>query len=141
MKISEVFKSWGEWLTSWWASPVNRNAVLDILDHAAVFADHAMPIVEAIDTELKPALRTGHFAFSMTIENFIRKHCGDADPTEVAVLATRLNAMPTPDMLVNVALFLLSRASPKNTGVSILRLAIELAYNVYKGSKDEAKVS
>lgn len=140
MKISSVFASWKNWFVGWW-NPEGRHQVLDVLNHVSAFADHAMPIVEAIDVQLKPALRTGNFAFSLTLEDFITKNCEGVDSKEIASLVSRVYGLPTPDLLVNVALFMLARVAPNHTGVSVLRLAIELAYNVYKVSKNETKVS
>lgn len=44
--------------------------------------------------------------------------------------------MPLPDLCVNAALFVLKHRKSDSVGLSILRLAIELAYNVYKSSKN-----
>ena len=134
MKINETLAKFRNWIAGLWSAK-NREALLVVLDHASAFVDLALPIVEAIDKELKPALRTGHWAVTKSVEDFMREHMGAEHYDEIAKYSQRVRHMPLNDLAVNVALFMLRCAKPNSVGESILRLAIELAYNVYKGSK------
>ena len=134
VKISETLAKFRTWFASLWTAK-NRDALLAVLDHVSVFVDVALPIVEAIDKELKPALRTGHYTVVKSVDDFLRTHMESEHYDEIAKCSLRVAHMPLPDLAVNVALFMLQRARPESVGVSILRLAIELAYNVYKRSK------
>lgn len=136
MKIGEVFSAFRTWVATWFTAST-RDKFLSVLDHAAVYLPYALPIVEAIDKELKPALRQSHLAAVMTVEDFLRKWCREEDYEAAQKLALRIAYLPLADLLVNVALFLLQRAKPDSVGISILRLTVELAYNVYKGSKED----
>ena len=116
----------------------NRAVVVSLLDHVSVFVDHALPIVKAIDEQLKPAIRTSSQPLIITIETFIGERLNGLELTAARRDAQKLVYLPTADMLVNVALILLARAKPESVPTSLLRLAIELAYSIYKATKDEA---
>lgn len=133
--IAAALASIRAWVASLF-SKQSRETVLEVLDHVSVFVDHALPIVEAIDKYLKPVLKHGSEPPVVAVYKFMNelgwlKLGSDELETEAA----RLSALPVPDLLANVAIFLLKQAKPEAAGLSILRLAVELAYNVYKGTR------
>ncbi len=150
MRIGEALVSWRTWFVGLW--PVKRvnDSAKHVLDLLEPHLGPALDVVTAIDEKLKPAIRTASVPLPDTIVTFLRGQLEDAygreitDPamsTAMCRLAERVQYLPMSDLLVNVALFLLQQAAPNNAGVSLLRLAIEFAYNVFKGAGDEAEVS
>lgn len=106
----------------------------DALATAATMIDHLIPVIEAIDNEVKPIVKdetTSPVTRYNAVFNFIVKHLGEKIPNEDWV---RLTGLPTAELLANVAMMIARKYSP-DVGDSILRLAIELAYTIYKATK------
>ena len=137
--FSKLWNNLSTWVSSWF-SPSGRAKVVEVLNNVSVFIDYALPIVEAIDMSLKPVIRDAQKGVCTTpiaclIGDFLSKY-GVSD--EVAESHGReLQGLPLADMLVNVALLALKQVKPESASSSILRLAIELAYNVYKSTRSE----
>jgi hypothetical protein len=54
---------------------------------------------------------------------------------KVSDIAQSLSGLPSVDLWHNLAVIVLGAAAPKGTAGSLLNLAVELAYNIYKQSK------
>lgn len=140
MNFSGMISSIRTWVAGFFSKD-HRAAVVSLLDHASVFVDHALPIVERIDRELKPALKTSHEPLIITVERFIGDGLEGVELTAARRRANDLVRLPTSDMLVNIALILLTRTTRGNAATHLLRLAIELSYSIYKATQDnETKV-
>lgn len=128
----KFFKLWWAWITRVFRD--DTDIVLELISGVAVFVERAIPIVEEVDKlkqDLKEAreqnlapIRSRQF-----IEAQLGKYFQDRDEREG--LALTLAKIPVADLLFNVAVECLGRLAP-NTSVSTLRLAVQLAYNVYK---------
>lgn len=124
------FTSFKEWLLSWFTD-ANKQKLLALLGNVKGFVDAALPIVKEIDEVLKPLLASNETI--KAISEFLLEHFDNVD--YVVDLAEKLSELPLADMLANVALEVLKTRVPATASLSVLRLAIELAYNVYKTSK------
>lgn len=126
------------WFLSWFVG-TKELKVIEILEGLDTFFNKALPIVKQIDEELKPALRKlasengDEVDVYETILWFLKKF--EDTLGDVFEVAQRVYKLPIPDMLFTIALEILKAQSSTNPSLSILRLAIELAYNVYKKSK------
>lgn len=126
------------WFLSWFVG-TKELKVIEILEGLDVFFNKALPIVKQIDEELKPALRKlaaengDEVDVYETILWFLKKF--EDTLGDVFVIAQKVYKLPIPDMLFTIALEILKAQSTTNPSLSLLRLAIELAYNVYKSSK------
>lgn len=133
--------NWWSGIVAWvsgWFSDQNRAKVVDVLNHAQAFIAYALPIVESIDKTLKPVIKDAMAGncdtpIACLISRFLEQYGMDSSAAEKAGL--ELQGMPIADLSLNVALFALKHVAPDVAASSILRLAIELAYNVYKGAK------
>lgn len=126
------------WFLSWFVDSKELK-VIEILEGLDVFFNKALPIVKQIDEELKPELK------KLAAENgdeidvyekilaFLKKFEGVF--LNAVEVAQRVYKLPLPDMLFTIAIEILKSQSTANPSLSLLRLAIELAYNVYKKSK------
>ena len=124
------FTSIKDWVLSWFTD-ASRQKLLALLNNIKKFVDVALPIVKEIDEVLKPLLANSTKA--LALQEFLVKHLGDLD--DVITLAVKLSKLPTADMLANVALEILKTKFTVTPSLSALRLAIELAYSIYKSSK------
>jgi hypothetical protein len=122
-------KFWN-WLKSFFTD-VNRDKVLKVLDNVEEFVKEAIPIVALIDEKLKPLL--ANKPKLEAIYKFLAEYADDID--DVLAVAEKLADLPLQDMLANVALELLKGTIKTNVSLSALKLAIELAYQIYKLSK------
>lgn len=118
------------WLTNLFA---DKTDIVVVIDNIKVYVDKILPIVEAIDKEIKPHLQKSDNVKYTLITTFLLKYTGNF--SEVAILADKLIKLSNTDLLFNLALEILKLLSAKNTSLSVLRLAVELAYNLYKASK------
>jgi hypothetical protein len=124
------FTTFKDWLLSWFTD-ANKQKLLALLTGIKGFVDAALPIVKEIDELLKPMLEKNSTA--LALYEFLLKHISNVD--YVSDLAKKLSDLPLADMLANVALEILRTKVPATASLSVLRLAIELAYNLYKTSK------
>lgn len=126
------------WFLSWFVGSKELK-VIEILEGLDAFFNKALPIVKQIDEELKPALRKlssengDEVDIYETILWFLKKF--EDTLGDVFEVAQRVYKLPLPDMLFTIALEILKSQAVANPSLSLLRLAIELAYNVYKKSK------
>lgn len=126
------------WFLSWFVGSKELK-VIEILEGLDVFFNKALPIVKQIDEELKPELRKlasengDEIDVYEKILEFLKKFEGVF--LNAVEVAQRVYKLPFPDMLFTIALEILKSQSVTNPSLSLLRLAIELAYNVYKKSK------
>lgn len=135
--ISKVLSTLKSWVAGLWPSNA-RADVVAVLSNVSKHIDNALVVVKLIDDELKPALRnpTHDEPVIVQLEKFLIRHLDGNDLIEGRLEAQRLVYLAIPDILANVAVFLLSKAIPSAVvSSSILRLAIEFAYNVYKSAK------
>lgn len=132
MNITGWFKAVQEWVMSWF-SDANKQKIFAILNGVKTLVDYALPIVKAIDEKLKPVLNDGAEDVVQAVRKFLEEYMDDLD--KVLELADKLADLPMADMLANIALELLKTTSPTNASLSMLRLAVELAYNIYKTTK------
>lgn len=116
------------WVLSWFTDE-NKLRLLQFLNGMQVFVDWAYPIVKEIDEKLKPLLKGGTPVVE-ALTKFFEEYVDDLD--EVVDLVHSLKDLPLADMLANVAIELLKLKSGSNIALSVLRLAVELAYNLYK---------
>lgn len=128
------FSAWWRWFRAFFGS--NGDVVRSILEQAAKFIDLAIPIVQDIDKTIKAFLQSHRdqplHQYEGIIE-FLRQRGVNHDVS--VEIANSLHQLPINDILVNLAVVLLKQVSPSlAASSSFLRLVIELAYNVYKGS-------
>lgn len=126
------------WVLSWFVG-AKEFKVIEILEGLNDFFNKALPIVQQIDEELKPKLKVikadggdsidTYEAILWFLEKF-KEHLGD-----IVEIAQRVYLLPLPDMLFTIAIEILKAQSTSNPSLSMLRLAVELAYNVYKKTK------
>lgn len=126
------FTSFKEWLLSWFTD-TRKLQILELLQGVNVFIDYARPIVERIDKQLKPLLKLDNTPVFDTIKKFLEEYSDEFD--DVVEIANKLKDLPMADLLANVAIECLKLHSSAHVSLSVLRLAVELAYNVYKQSK------
>lgn len=126
------------WVLSWFVSSKDYK-VIEILEGVNDFFNKALIIVQQIDEELKPRLKAISADGGDSIDTYetilwflekFKEHLGD-----IVEIAQRVYLLPLPDMLFTIAIEILKSQSIGNPSLSILRLAVELAYNVYKRTK------
>jgi hypothetical protein len=109
----------------------NGGLAQKVLHEAGSFVNMAQPIIEEIETEIKSLPDQGKSI--QAIEAFLAKY--DSDAIKVAGIATSLSGLPAADLWKNLAVTALSALTPAGTAASLLNLAVELAYNIFKQSK------
>lgn len=126
------------WILGWFVS-AKEFKVIEILEGLNDFFNKALPIVQQIDEELKPRLKTIAADGGDSIDTYetilwflekFKEYLGD-----IVEIAQRVYLLPLPDMLFTIAIEILKAQSTSNPSLSMLRLAVELAYNVYKKTK------
>lgn len=128
------FASVKTWFLSWFTD-VNKLEIIKLLQGIAIFIDYAKPIVEHIDKILKPLLKGEDMPIYDAILTFLGEYSDDFD--KVVEMAEEYAELPLGDMLANIAMFCLKAKVGDSVSSSILRLAIELAYNLYKVNSSE----
>jgi hypothetical protein len=128
------------WFLSWFVGSKELK-VIEILESLDTLFNKSLPIVRQIDEELKPALRNlatqngDEVDLYETILSFLKKFEDILD--DVFVIAQQVYKLPIPDMLFTIAIEILKAQSTGNVSLSVLRLSVELAYNVYKKTKSK----
>lgn len=125
-------KFWG-WFTSFFTDE-SRAKVARVIDSVQDFVEKAMPIVILIDEKLKPALEAR--GKLKTVYAFLVEYGDNID--DALALAEKLVKLPTPEMLSGIAVALLQNKDAITASLSVLKLSIELAYNIYKATKRES---
>lgn len=128
------------WFLGWFVGSKELK-VIEILESLDTLFNKSLPIVRQIDEELKPALRNlatqngDEVDLYETILSFLKKFEDILD--DVFVIAQQVYKLPIPDMLFTIAIEILKAQSTGNVSLSVLRLSVELAYNVYKKTKSK----
>ena len=126
------------WFLSWFVGSKELK-IVEILEGLDVFFNKALPIVEKIDKELKPELKRitaegDEIDIYETVLKFLEQYKDII--SDIRALAEKVYGMQLPDLLFTIAIEILRAQSTTNASLSILRLAVELAYNVYKKTRN-----
>lgn len=122
------------WFKSFFSNE-SKAKIARVIDEVQDFVEMAMPVVVLIDEKLKPLIDRG-IKFK-DIYAFLKEHGIDGD--EAFNLAQKLIKLPIPEMLVSIAVTLLQSQSTVALSISVLKLSIELAYRIYKSTKDDGQ--
>lgn len=125
------------WFLGWFVSSKDLK-IIDILEDINEFIKLALVIVEKIDNELKPELkRATSVGDSIDVYETVLKFLEQFKELSINTveLANKVFEKPLPELLFTVAVELLKAYTGTNASLSALRLAVELAYNIYKKSK------
>lgn len=131
MSVSSWFTTAKEWVMSWFTD-ASKQRLLALLNGVRQLVEVAGPIVQAIDEQLKPFLNDKN-VFLTKLMQFLIANIGSVE--KAVALVNQLKDLPMADLLANVALEILKTKVSSNVAFSTLRLAIELAYNIYKTTK------
>lgn len=121
-----------KFISRWFASK-EETGVLDVLDKVNPTFLQALVLVRKLDEELKPLLvvkRGLGENFYVVVLDFLKQFSG----IDATALAAKVANLDIPDLLFTLAIEIL-RTQSGNATLSLLRLAVELAYSVYKNSK------
>jgi hypothetical protein len=126
-------KDWLVSAKSWLVSLFGNNAddVRVVLTTAAELIDKALPIVESLDNGLKQDLQKDP-ADRHAIIAEVTKLAGDESVKDGVEVANKVVGLTIGEILSTVAIYLLGKQVPSGVPERMLRLVIELAYNVYK---------
>lgn len=120
------FKAVGHFFSSLFGA--SGSAVQTVLHDVSSFVNLAAPIVADLDALAKAEpTQTGLIA---SIERWIATY--EADAGRVVAWVTQAQGLPLSDVLRTGATLALSALVPAGTAQSMLNLAIELAYSVFK---------
>jgi hypothetical protein len=108
-----------------------------ILHDVSSFVQLADPIILDVESELKP-IASDKTARVAGVLKFLGKY--EPDVQTAVDTANRLAGLPTEDLLRQAAVFALTTFVPAGTTASLLNLAVELAYNIFKRAQ-QAKAS
>lgn len=134
--IYSFFAGWWNWFGAFFGK--NASRAKEVLESVSKLIDVALPIVEDIDQTIKQFLKVHSHQPGMIYDGIVEfLQLRGVPESESREAANTLRFMPTADILVNLALLLLQRNAAASAGYSLLRLAIELAYNIYKGTRDD----
>lgn len=128
------------WFIGWFVGSKELK-VIEVLEGLDTLFNKSLPIVKQIDEELKPALKNlasqngDEVDLYETILSFLKKFEDVLD--DVFAIAQQVYKLPIPDMLFTIAIEILKAQSTGNVSLSVLRLSVELAYNVYKKTKSK----
>lgn len=101
-----------------------------VLHNVSSFVTLAEPIVSEVETEVKTLVAVDPNAKLQLIAKFLAKY--QPDVAKVASATNSLSSMPDADLWHNLATFALNALVPGGTAGSLINLAIELAYNIFK---------
>jgi hypothetical protein len=112
----------------------NGATVQKVLHDVSGFVGIAEPIIQEIEVEVKAIIQAGdHNATLTSMLNFLGKY--EPDFNKAKQIADTLSGLPVADILHNLAVLALSTIVPAGTASSLIRMAVELAYNVFKAKK------
>lgn len=107
----------------------NGDVAQKVLHAAASYISLAVPIIAEIEADLKAETGQGSVGTEKVI-GFIQKF--EPDSGKAQSIATSLGNISNADLWHQLAVFGLSRIAPKGVSTSILNLAVEFAYNIFK---------
>jgi len=126
------------WLLSWFVSDKDLK-IIDILEDINDLVKWALTIVEKIDNELKPELkRVASEGDKIDVYETVLKFLEQFKELSINAveIANKVFEKPLPELLFTIAIELLKAYSGTNASLSTLRLAVELAYNIYKKTRN-----
>lgn len=124
--------NWYHRIMFWFTDLFSNSAVRDAFSTAATMVDHFLPIVTAIEADLKPGLKDDKQSNLTVLYNFLKKHAEGSE--ELSDEIASIFDKPYGYIISSVALILAKRLAP-DQATNILRLAIEAAYTLYKATK------
>lgn len=127
-----IFSKFGHVFVSLFAH--SSDAAEVVVHDVSGFALKAEPIVAEIEDGLKKEIDAGDHSKVLTaIQNFLLKF--EPDLQKVGQVANELGAMPKANLLQGAAQFALTAILPGGVPTSLIRLAIEFAYNILLAKK------
>ena len=102
----------------------------EVLHDVSSFVQLAEPIVEQVETEIKAQTADTPSSAVSAVAAFLTKY--EPNLVRVQAASAALATLPAADLFRNVAVYALQAVAPKGTANSLLNLAVELAYNIYK---------
>jgi hypothetical protein len=108
----------------------NADTAQKVLHNVSSFVTLAEPVVAEVETEVKQLAAVDPNAKLQLVAKFLSKY--EPDLAKVASTANSLSGLPEADLLHNLATIALSTLVPSGTAASLVNLAIELAYNIFK---------
>lgn len=115
----------------------DESSVLDVLSNINPVFKPALALVRKLDEELKPLLKVkqaNNQGFYVVVLDFLEQFRGQIP--DIYALAVKVANLPIGELLFVLAIEIL-KTQTGNPTLSMLRLAVELAYSVYKNSKKE----
>lgn len=106
----------------------SSNEAQKVLSEVSYYVTLAEPVVAEIEDIIKTAPQSGTV---LAIEKFLSKYEPDAE--KAASIAGELAKLPSADLWHNAAVLALQTLVPQaGVAASLLNLAVELAYNIFK---------
>lgn len=138
-KTWQSVRAWFSGARDWMVGLFGDNAddVRTVLVAASGLIDKALPIVESLDAGLKQDLAADPLNRTAVMNAVTELGVTGSDRplTEAAKIANRVAGLSVSEVLAAVAVYVLGRQVPAGIPERILRLAIELAYCVYKARR------
>ena len=110
--------------------PHNAKEVQSLLTEISPYVNLASPIVQDIETELKPALTEDQVQKAEVLNSFLQKYIHQEQDLQAKV--NSLLGLPTADILRDTAETILALVLPATLDKSLLNLIIETAYQLYR---------
>lgn len=138
--MSWLSKAWRA-VRSLWTS--NRDVAVEVLTNVNQLIDGALPIVEDLDKNLKPKLDESKQSWNTILREVYEyaKSKGGIDATEAEIVFESGGAGVAYGLSALAVYILKSKYPEAKIPLSIARLTIEFAYNIYKLKRDAANAS
>jgi len=107
----------------------HQDAAQEVLKEVSGYLSFALTCVTAVDHVLKTEAGAPALA---SLEKFLSAY--EPDLQKVQIVAQSLAALPANDRWREAALFALRTLVPPTSPLSLLNLAVEMAYNIHKAS-------
>jgi hypothetical protein len=118
----------------------NSTAVQKLLHSISGFVGLAEPIILEVENDLKEVIKAGDKTLALPkIVEFLSRY--EPDVAKAGDIANSLSGLPVSDLLHNLAVIALSTVVPAGTATSLVRMAVELAYNIFKSKKAAAALA
>lgn len=121
-----VFSSIGHVFTSLFGA--KASVAQKVLHEVSSFVQLASPIVAEIETELKASASPDAAKILVYVQRY------EKDSVVAKSFVDSLTGLPVSVIWHNVAVFALASLVPAGTASSLLNLAIEMAYSIFKAS-------